>query len=285
VTKFRGFYGWWPALDPVLRGLAAFGLLIWIWQPRGRFLLLILVTSLAPYMITWTLRGGGEWRFTMHAYPFYLIAAFAAVAWLAVGIRAIASTRAATLTHWRAERVAAKVFITAALIAIAWVADFWSPYFVAREGLVAGESTSVAAGDNDGVFFGSGWTGLVHSGMVTSRFSNAERATLRVPLPERRLYHVVLRMDALPDANGSPQRVRLFIDNHQAGVFDLAWNEERVGTLTLDLPPTEFSPGRARFEFVADRVAPLGPAEAIFPDLPPSAPVAFRLWYVRLTPQ
>jgi 4-amino-4-deoxy-L-arabinose transferase-like glycosyltransferase len=285
VTKFRGFYGWLPSLGPVLRWLSAFGLLIWIWQPRGRLLLLILLTSLAPYMITWTLRGGGEWRFTMHAYPFYLLAAFAAVAWLVAGVRSLIASRQSTLAAWRAQHVGAKGLATAALVAIGCLANFWAPYFVARESLLAGESTSVAAGDNDGVFFGAGWTDLVHSGMVTSRFANAQRATLRVPFPERRAYHVVLRMDAVPDANGSPQRVRLFIDNRPAGVFDLAWNEERVGALMLDLPASDVSPGRARLDFVADRVAPLGQAEASFPDLPASAPVAFRLWYVRLTPQ
>jgi len=285
VTKFRGFYGWLPSLGPVLRWLSAFGLLIWIWQPRGRLLLLILLTSLAPYMITWTLRGGGEWRFTMHAYPFYLLAAFAAVAWLVGGVRSLIASRQSTLAAWRAQHVGAKGLATAALVAIGCLANFWAPYFVAREGLLAGEPTSVAAGENDGVFFGAGWTGLVHSGMVTSRFANAQRATLRVPFPERRAYHLVLRMDAVPDANGSPQRVRLFIDNRPAGVFDLAWNEERVGALMLDLPASNVSPGRARLDFLADRVAPLGQTEASFPDLPASAPVAFRLWYVRLTPQ
>ena len=285
VTKFRGFYGWWPALGPILRALSALGLLIWIWQPRGRFLLLVLISSLAPYMITWTLQGGGEWRFTMHAYPFYLLAAFAAAAWLVAAARSLVANRSTAFASWRAQRVGVKALATAGLVASGWLASFWAPYFVAREGLLAGEPTSVAAGDNDGVFFSTGWTGLVHSGMVTSRFANAERATLRVPFPERRGYHLVLRMDAIPDANGSPQRVRLFIDDRPSGVFDLAWNEERVGALTLDLPASEVSPGRARLDFVADRVAPLGPAEASFPDLPASAPVAFRLWYVRVTPQ
>ncbi len=285
VTKFRGFYGWWPALGPILQALSALGLLIWIWQPHGRLLLLVLFASLAPYMITWTLQGGGEWRFTMHAYPFYLLAAFATVGWIVSGIRAVASSRTTTLTAWRAGHVGAKALATAAVIAIAWLASFWSPYFIARERLLAGEPTSVEAGDNDAVFFGTGWTDLVHSGNVTSRFANAERATLRVPFPERRAYHLVLRMDAVPNPNGSPQRVRLFIDNRPLGVFDLAWNEERVGALTLDLPAGDVSPGRARLDFIADRVAPLGQAEASFPDLPASAPVAFRLWYVRLTPQ
>ena len=199
--------------------------------------------------------------------------------------RALISSRQSTIAAWRVQHVGAKALATAALVAIAWLANFWAPDFVAREGLLAGEPTSVEAGDNDAVFFGTGWTGLVHSGMVTSRFANAERATLRVPFPERRAYHVVLRMDAMPNADGSQQRVRLFINNRPAGVFDLAWNQERVGALTLDLPASDVSPGRARLDFVADRVAPLGQAEASFPDLPASAPVAFRLWYVRLTPQ
>ena len=32
--------------------------------------------SLVPFSMTWTVRGGAEWRLTFFAYAFYLVAAF-----------------------------------------------------------------------------------------------------------------------------------------------------------------------------------------------------------------
>jgi hypothetical protein len=284
VIKWRGLLDWhvdW--LGPALRALAACGLLLWIWQPTGRFLLLILFASLAPYMITWLLPGGGEWRFTMHAYAFYLIAATAAVAWLVAIARAFVADRRKALAEWRVRHVLIQAAATAALIATGWLAGYWSPYWVAREALRGGEEISLAATDNDRVFFHDGWTGLVHAGAVVAHFARAPQATLFVPLPERRAYRLVLRMDPVPDPNAG-QRVRVLVNGREAAAFDLAWNPERVGAYTVDLPASEVSPGRARVEFVTDHVAPIGAAATSFPELDPSTPVAFRLWYVRVTP-
>jgi hypothetical protein len=75
----------WMGLDHVsiwlrrgLRAIAALGLLLLLFDARGRLLLVALVTSLLPFAFTWRIPGGNEWRFTMHAYPFYLVAAMAA---------------------------------------------------------------------------------------------------------------------------------------------------------------------------------------------------------------
>jgi hypothetical protein len=35
----------------------------------------MLLGTLLPYAFTWSIPGGGEWRFTLPAYPFHLIAA------------------------------------------------------------------------------------------------------------------------------------------------------------------------------------------------------------------
>lgn len=285
AIKWRGLLDWhvdWLGL--VLRTLAAWGLLLWIWQPVGRFLLLVLLASLVPYMITWPLQGGGEWRFTMHAYPFYLIAATAMVAWIISSMRAFIVDRRRALADWSARHMIVKAAATLALVVTSWLAAYWSPYWVAREALRGGEVVSVNATENDGVFFHEGWTELVHSGSVVARFARAVRATLFVPLPERRGYRLVLRMDPVPDPN-TAQRLRVFVNGREAATFDLAWNPERVGAYTLDLPASDVLPGRTRVDFVADHVAPIGAASASFPELDPSIPVAFRLWYVRVTPQ
>jgi hypothetical protein len=284
--KWRGFVAWRvPGLGRVLEALAFLGLLLWIWQPTGRFLLLILFSSLAPYMLTWTLQGGGEWRFTMHAYAFYLVAAFAALDATVKAVRALVADRATSMARWRERRVIWKTAATALLIAAGSVASHWSPYFVAREALLDGDSTSIEAGDNDSVFFHDGWTGLVHAGAVISRFATTERATLMVPFPERRAYHLVIRMDPVPDTAVPSQRVRIVIDGRDSGTFELTWNPERVGAYALELPADAVRPGRATLEFVAEHASVVGQAATMFPELAELKSVAFRLWYVRLTPQ
>ncbi len=41
---------------------------------------MMLALSVVPYAFTWHIDGGGEWRFTMLAYPIYLIASALAIA-------------------------------------------------------------------------------------------------------------------------------------------------------------------------------------------------------------
>ena len=79
----------WAGLDPVtpwlrrlLAPLAVLGLLLFLRSPAGRLLLVALLGALLPYAFTWRIPGGAEWRFTLVAYPFYLVAAWAAVAGL-----------------------------------------------------------------------------------------------------------------------------------------------------------------------------------------------------------
>ncbi|MET0554377.1 MAG: hypothetical protein ABW221_15140, partial [Vicinamibacteria bacterium] len=74
-NKWRGFepFGAWIAAP--LAWLSLAGLVLFAVRPAGRLLLVVLVTSLLPYAFTWRIPGGAEWRFTMHAYPLYLVAA------------------------------------------------------------------------------------------------------------------------------------------------------------------------------------------------------------------
>jgi hypothetical protein len=72
----------WRGLDglgtPLSLGALA-GLVLFALRPVGRLLLVVLVTSLLPYAFTWRIPGGAEWRFTMHVYPLYLLAAALAI--------------------------------------------------------------------------------------------------------------------------------------------------------------------------------------------------------------
>ena len=285
ATKWRGFTHGFPLASAVLPWLAAAGLVAWIAAPGGRLLLLILISSLVPYMITWSLRGGDHWRFTMHAYPFYLVAAFTFLITL--------GQAAGALVRDGVRRTVARVPVRRTLVAcgvlvltvgLARLESYWTPYLVARECLKAGDPASVEAGPNDGVFFKEGWSDLVRGGNVVARLATGSRSTIWLPLPERRPYRLVIRMDPVPFEDAPPQRVRVFLDRRGVGVFSLNWNPERVGTYIVEIPAEWVSTGPTRLELMADYLQPLDKIEA-FPELPRSLAAGFRLWYVRLTPR
>lgn len=96
AIKWVGFDFWWRGLGRLLMWLSLIGMAWAIWTTRaGRILALLLIASLLPYAFTWRISGGGEWRFTMHAYPIYLIAMAVALARLI--------TLARSLMQWPAH--------------------------------------------------------------------------------------------------------------------------------------------------------------------------------------
>ena len=116
VTKWRGFEPWRTGLGATLRLVALAGLALLLFNSGGRLFLVMLAASLVPYMLTWNVGGGGEWRFTMHAYPFFLVAAAAAVTLTARGLRRL---RLPPARGWRPAilRAAGRVVLVAALAA------------------------------------------------------------------------------------------------------------------------------------------------------------------------
>jgi hypothetical protein len=96
-NKWHGLDYFLPWLALPLAAAAVAGLVLFLRSWPGRLLLVVLFASLLPYAFTWTIPGGAEWRFTMHAYPFYLVAAGLAltndVGWAR---RALAAPRAST---------------------------------------------------------------------------------------------------------------------------------------------------------------------------------------------
>jgi hypothetical protein len=74
-NKWLPYKIWSSTAPTVLRALSLAGLVLFLGSRNGRLLLVILITALLPFAFTWKLSGGSEWRFTMYAYPFYLVAA------------------------------------------------------------------------------------------------------------------------------------------------------------------------------------------------------------------
>ena len=95
VTKWNGFGEWIRGARFVLAPLAIAGLVAMAFFGAGRLVLVALLGSLLPYIFTWNVGGGGEWRFTMHAYPFFLVAVGVAVVGIVRGVLGPATRSAA----------------------------------------------------------------------------------------------------------------------------------------------------------------------------------------------
>jgi len=283
--KWTGLDLWRPGLGRVLSWLAIAGLAAWLWQPSGRLLLLMLGGSLVPYMLTWATSGGGEWRFTLHAYPFYLLAAF----WvLDRGVRAArAGVREGATESWARFRRSGNPRRVLTLVALALGGAVWTfalPYFVARESLLAGEPTAIVASGRDWWLFAGGWSDLVVTGNVVSRFATEPLARLRIPLPEARPYTLVLRMDPLDYPDREPQTVRVFINRRPLAEFELGWDPARVGRYEVPLPPLLVRQGSNEITLMSDVMVPIGRAGDAFPELARDQPVGLRLWHVLIVP-
>lgn len=75
LNKWLPYALWLPGLATVLRLLSLVGLVLFVRQSQGRLLLVVLLGALLPFAFTWNVTGGREWRLTLVAYPFYLLAA------------------------------------------------------------------------------------------------------------------------------------------------------------------------------------------------------------------
>jgi len=89
-NKWLAFNLWVPRSAAILRVLSLVGLLLFLLRRERHLLLLVPLTALIPFAFTWRLPGGDDLRFTLHTYPFYLLAvAYACdrgVGWLARGL-------------------------------------------------------------------------------------------------------------------------------------------------------------------------------------------------------
>lgn len=278
VTKWRGFEPWRHGLGRTLRLVAIAGLALLLFAGGGRLFLIVLLASLAPYMLTWNVGGGGEWRFTMHAYPFFLIAAAAAMALTARGLRRLPTWRPAP---WRPVllRTAGRVAIVATIAGLTAAWYVVMPWYVIREAIGFGESTSIETGTRDRIFYRSGWW-PPQGQNITVRVSQRERGVIRLPLPEKRAYDLVLRFD--PAVAGGV--VNVLFNRHHLGRLQTVPNPERIGSYRLTLPRDIVTAGSNEIIVVPATMTTAGAAGDRFAWLAPSDPVGVRLWYVRVVP-
>lgn len=268
--KWHPFDIWIRGLSTLVMWASVTGLVAWLFQPVGRLMILILLAALVPFAFTWNLGGGGEWRFTMHVYSIYLIAAVNAGA---LALRAITQRPA-----WRdiRFRLAAATLLVATAVPL-YVA---MPWFVKREAMIAGEDVNIETGDRDRVFFRRHWSPHHTDGAVTSRISQSERASVHFPLPQKRDYDVVLRVDpVVPDVQ---KRLTVLVNRRLIGSVLLSWNPERVGSYRLKLPAEWVRAGGNEIELIPDAMSTAGAAGPRLGWLEPDARAGLRFWYLRV---
>jgi hypothetical protein len=279
-NKWDGFDAWQPGFGTLLEWLAVAGLVSWLWTDRGRFLLSVLLGSLVPYMLTWPIPGGYEWRFTLHAYPLYLLAAVSVFTWPA----ALIARQPSGSIRWR--RAVMPVAATTGLAAAGLLWWWGMPYLVAKETLAQGRPLRISVGDRDRIFLGGDWTAIAPTRNVVSRLSTSRRSTIRFPLPERRDYDLVLRIDPLPLRDGAPaDRARVAFNGHSLGSLSLQWDATRVGSYTLRLPGEQVKVGANSLTLDIDRLVEAWRVRRQYPSAARSAQqVGIRFWYLVVTP-
>ena len=280
VTKWNGLDQWVTGLNALAKWTGLVGLALLPFTRTGALLLLIMVTSTLPYAFTWNVGAGSEWRFTMHVYPLYLVAAAGAIVG-AAGLLTNIARRRGPIPHeivaWTGRRVAAVAVV--ALVGSGLY--FGLPWLIVKEAIAAGESTSIDTGPRDRIFYRSGWS-PPHAEGITVRVSTEPRSAVHIPLPARRAYDLVLRLD--PVAPETQQRVSVLFNGRLVGLLRLTFDAQRVGTYHVSLPADAVRAGSNELKIIPEQTVAAGAAGPRFAWLDPDERIGVRLWYVRVLP-
>lgn len=199
TNKWEGFAPWSPLLPGTLRIAALIGLLLFGFSWQGRVLLAVLVLSVLPFAVTWNIPGGGEWRFTLPAYPFFLVAAGVGVrrlAWLVGGL--VRAPGAVLDTCGRIDR--RLVAGIAAVVALVVAGLTLLPWLALREAVATSTTVTVVPDTRDAVIFAAGWADRP-AGRCLAAVS--DRPTIRLPLPRDASVRVVLHLTDVQPAGAA----------------------------------------------------------------------------------
>ncbi len=283
MNKWQGLNRWlsgigtWTMIAS-LAGLAMFAGYAW-----GRLLLVVVLTSLLPFSLTWTVDP--DFRFTVYTYPLFLVAAAVVCSVAArVPYALLTSRPIGVLARWRGFALGPSVAAIGMALVVWWFVSRVSPSLVFAEALKGGADVSMTAGGR-GEAFGQGWADLVVAGNVSSRLATHE-AELRVRLPEERDYPATLRMDPFPRPLGNElvrlPRVDVLLNRIPIATIDVGWTPERVGSYPIVLPKAAVRRGANRLvlRLVPPASASSDPASAPRPGLTDGD--ALALWYLRV---
>lgn len=275
---------WGDALALALKYLCLIGLLMWLWPVEGRLALVVLAGSMAPFVFTW--EAHTQWRFTQHAYPFYMAAAAFAVArplgWLTDLVR--------SRQHITEDlgRAVVRTLVTAGVAAVFFAGMALLPPLIAYRDLTRGQPASVGGDgrmvlfvEREVFFFAGGWSPPITEGNVTFHDSIGNRGRLRVPMSSEHVYRCLVRLDPLSPADGLPV-VEIHVNGsaYQTAKPDTS---QGVATYTATIPRGIVTTGLNRVEIVA--VGRYRPEAGGSVDRVGQPRPGFRFWYIRLFPQ
>jgi hypothetical protein len=154
------------------------------------------------------------------------------------------------------------------------------PWFVVREAAARRQDVSVESGWRDVMFLRGAWSPARREGAVSARVSTGERAIVRLPLPERRAYDLVLRLD--PVAPDRQQRLTVLFNGQLVAALPFGWDPQRMGSYRLRIPEHVVHPGGNELILVPDVLVTAGSAGPRYGWLGPATRIGVRLWQVRI---
>ncbi len=283
-NKWEGFRYVSPLLASVLRAAAIVGLVLLLISADGRLLLVVLFTALIPFAVIWQAPAASQWRLTVFSYPFYLIASCQALhAMCRLASRDVRRRLRESLQHERG-RWAVGAMVAAGGLAISLVLPRWWQYLLVREAAFADGAFSVVAGPADARFFGDGWYPPVLTGNVSGRYSRGMRATMFVPVFERRDMRLTFRMQACSAAAEPAREVRVSINGTEVSALHVIWNPRRAESYDVAVPEGLLREGWNRVDLTADGSTVMPVGDSRFLGLEAGQESAFFLWYVRVAP-
>ncbi len=235
LNKWKGFIYISPLLSKFLAASALLGTILLLFSSQGRLILILLLSSLIPYAFTYEIAGGNEWRFTMHAYPFYLIAGalFLTVimgALLAQNIWPLFSDR----TFSRRTLLITSFILVFVLISGRFLLN-QSNFLRKEEAIKADESILIQSGNRDSRFFTSGWYKPVEFGGEVLRITNGTEAVLSAPLKREKEYNLILRAIPVFERPLKPSIISVNLNSQTVGKLEM--NEPLKTAYVFRLPP------------------------------------------------
>jgi hypothetical protein len=163
--------------------------------------------------------------------------------------------------------------------ALLWGLYVTLPWFVVREAISSREDVSIETGPRDSLFFGAGWS-RPHRDGVLVRVSQEDRGIVRFPLPARRDYDIVLRLDpATPEVQ---RRATILLNRQLLGSVFLRFDPARMGSYRLRLPEHQVRVGANELTILPETIVTAGSAGPRFDWLDPADRIGVRLWYMRV---
>jgi hypothetical protein len=279
-NKWQGLEYLSPTLVEVLIAAAIVGLVLFLRSAEGRLMLIVLFGALVPFAAIWQTRTGAQWRFTLFAYPFYLIAA--CEAFRAAGSLARTALRrrwrGAVSVRWTRLAAIAAVSIVVA-VAARGLPSAWR-YLVVREAAANEDAYSIVPGHGDRLFFTKGWYPPASVGAAVGRYSRGASASIWVPIFAERPLRLTFRMQACAPGTAPARDVHVLVDDADAGVLAVFWDDQRARDYVVELPSLTVGWHRVDLRAEGSSVIPRG--ETRYVGLASGSETAFFLLSVQV---